>query len=225
MDSFFEKHSKLRFFLICFAILLFVFIAEVMYFHNFYNTLNYNGQEFRVRAVDAQGISLVDRDGNAMSVQGYDSGYRKGSRRMSYLSEVVLLEYVSWGSDSVYTFSDGSSQRVAGFSQRSPYSIQSENTSWTELQESEKRFMEMISDYYTSYLSRDFFVLLTVIGSILLLSSCVTFFYPEKCWRINTFFTVRNGEPTDFYFDMSRLGSVITIAIVYIGIPTIVYSM
>ena len=48
--------------------------------------------------------------------------------------------------------------------------------------------------------------------AVLILLGLVMVWKPEILWKIETFITVKNGEPTDLYLTLMRLGGILFIA-------------
>ncbi|MEG2989353.1 MAG: hypothetical protein RR807_08120, partial [Oscillospiraceae bacterium] len=56
-------------------------------------------------------------------------------------------------------------------------------------------------------------ILFYIAISFLIVFGLAVIVNPTFIWKIEHFFTVKNGEPTDLYLKMSRLGGILLLAI------------
>lgn len=52
--------------------------------------------------------------------------------------------------------------------------------------------------------------------TLLIIFACLDLVYPEKVWQLRHAFSVKNGQPTDFYLTMTRVGGLLLIVLTYI---------
>ena len=89
-----------------------------------------------------------------------------------------------------------------------------------DFQRGERHFFDAVSKFY--YKHDDYgnlFIIYAVAGVVLLFIAHLCFYYPEALWLLQTFMSVRGGEPTDFYIISNKVGAVIITAAAYLLFP------
>lgn len=59
---------------------------------------------------------------------------------------------------------------------------------------------------------------LLFVALFLILFGLAAMIKPELIWKIDHYFTVKNGEPTDLYLTLSRLGGILCLVIGVVGL-------
>ena len=209
-----EKYGRGKVFLACYLLFAVILIAEAAILHSAYNSLTYKGVRLTVRAVGGGGVTMADRNGGELTASYHMQHRFEGSVIIRYLSYTILCDYDLY--EKTYTFSDGSTSAVSTMTIVTN-GAPSPGYDLTGLQQEEMRLADRLRDYYYDYKIPAGFIGLTVAGLLILLLAHSLFFYTDTFWVLQTFLTVRGGEPTGYYLFTSRLSSVIIAGAVYAG--------
>jgi len=221
MEAIDRKYGKIRVFLTSYFVFAILLIVEIVILFNAYNTLSYKGNKLRVQEVSSTGVVMSDHDRNELTmtveIVTHINNFNK-THTIKYLSETIQYVY-RYGSDSIYTFSDGSTYTdpfikviVNGITPDEPLDS---------VQREERGLADALTDYFQDYIPAGTFIGYAIFGLLFLLFAHGTFFYPESFWRVKTAFSVRGGEPTAFYIFMSKLSSVFLAILIYAGLLVI----
>ena len=216
-----EKFGRRRLLLVCFGVLAVLFIFLTIALNASYRRYDFQGTILRLVSVDHFNgvVEMVDEYGNRLSMTIHQSHNPFAIEIViSYLDKAITRTSLDgfFGSPA-YTFSDGSQITIPAWIVT--FSDGSTNLpALSQTQQAEMDLMGRLRDYYHDYRSVWLYVWYTAIGLVVLLIGLGEIFYPERFWRIRTYWSVRGGEPTDFAISMHQLSGVILIIAVYIGL-------
>ena len=219
----FEKYGKRKIYIIAYCAVSVLLIILTLVFFIAYGRISYKGNDLRLKSINTGSITMLDRNGQELAMEwGNFSTSMISPVSISYLGEIITYEfYFEYpGYDmpvEVFTFPNG--EQI--ISEVLYVSIDDNTPAYK--QTDEWVLFETLKNRYGYNNIRTGLVGICVFGLALLALGMGEIIYPESFWRLQHYFTVSEGKPTDFALSMNRLTGFVFSILPYIVI-SVFYS-
>lgn len=218
MEELFEKQGKKKVFLICWISLTVILVFSIFVSYFTFLKYDYKGTRLKLISVTRSNVVMEDSDGNRLTMEAerdYYSGVMFNSYTVNYRDE--LMEYNNGYNELHevrYVFSDGS-EWIGDFIYISINNESPPYDDFTELQHAEKALFDRLIAYFSGEKSGGVHAGVCISGMLLLFLGTSSFIFPEKYWQLQTFLSVKNGEPTELALFLNRVAGVLYVILAF----------
>ena len=216
MDNLFGKYGKRKIYLVTYCAVSAVLLLLTIIFYIFYGRVSYKGNNLRLKSMNTNRIIMLDRNGQELVMERtMFSTSVTAPITISYLGEVISYEfYIDYPGYEfpveIFTLPDGESIINEMF----VFSL--DNSPPAYKQTDEWKLFETLRNRYGEKNIRVGLVGLCVFGLALLAFGLGQVIYPESFWKLQHFFTVSEGKPTDFALVMNRMAGCVFLILPFI---------
>ena len=219
MYDFVERHGGGKVFKWGFCLLAVVLIAVITMQYVFSTHYMFEGKRLTLSSIGTESVVMVDGQGNEARFTGpSELQLSGGMNTVSYLGR-TFSRMVDWNETRGYRydFSDGTSSIDPILTQ----TFGEGDDALTPLQRDESNLIDRMGRYLADghsiwiAIGRLFAALLALVLGVAM------FAFPEALWKLDTLFTVRGGEPTEWALFSNQIGGILMIMLAFV-IPFVI---
>ena len=217
MYIFIERHGNSKVFRRGYCLLAVLLVSIVIVHCYSLSHFTFNGERLVLSKIGKDFVVMTDRSGNDAELRGPYELHLTGESNMLMYQNRETICTVDWEETGgyIYHFSDGSSltepMLIISFDD-----IDSPIDRMSDIQRGEYELINRMRSYLQNGSPVWNAVWSGLLALVILLLGVGIFCYPDAVWKLNTMFTVRGGEPTEWALFINQLSGIVSIIMAFI---------